>query len=99
MDSVSSLLRHGGVISRQNPYIETLQKPNRNFTFNTNPLRLKITSETYFNYFLFSEYQLNLVNLIESYVKIGLNYGSNCVININKLKNKSSIFIILNFVN
>ena len=97
MDSVSSLLRYGGVISKQNPYTETLQKPNRNFTFNTNPFRLKITSETYFNYFLFSEYQLNLVNLIESYVKIGLNYGSNCVININKLKTKVAFFYNFKF--
>ena len=65
---------HGGVISKQIPYTETLQKPNSNFTYNTHPFRLKITSKTYFNYFLYSEYQLNLVSLIESYVKIGLSY-------------------------
>ena len=74
MDSVSYLFRYGGVISKQNPYAETLQKPNSNFTSNTHPFRLKITSKTYFNYFLYSEYQLNLVSLIESYVKIGLSY-------------------------
>ena len=70
----SNKVSHGGVISKQNPYTETLQKPNSNFTYNTHPFRLKITSKTYFNYFLYSEYQLNLVNLIESYVKIGLSY-------------------------
>ena len=74
MDSVSYLFRYGGVISKQNPYTETLQKPNSNFTYNTNPFRLKVTSKTYFNYFLYSEYQLNLVSLIESYVKISLNF-------------------------
>ena len=67
-------LCHGGVISKQNPYTETLQKPNSNFTYNTHPFRLKITSKTYFNYFLYNEYQLNLVSLIEIYVKVGLNY-------------------------
>ena len=36
--------------------------------------RLKITSKTYFDYFLYSEYQLNLASLIESYVKVGLGY-------------------------
>ena len=30
MDSVTSILRYGGVISKQNPYTETLQKPNSN---------------------------------------------------------------------
>ena len=67
-------LYYGGVISKQNPYTETLQKPNSNFTYNTHPFRLKITSKTYFNYFLYSEYQLNLASLIESYVKVGLGY-------------------------
>ena len=67
-------LCHGGVISKQNPHTETLQKPNSNFTSNTHPFRLKITSKTYFNYFLYSEYQLNLVNLIKSYLKIDLSY-------------------------
>ena len=70
----SNKVSHGGVISKQNLYTETPQKPNSNFTSNTHPFRLKITSKTYFNYFLYSEYQLNLVNLIESYVKIGLSY-------------------------
>ena len=74
MNSVSSLLRYGGVISKQNPYTETLQKPNSNSTSNTHPFRLKITSKTYFNYFHYSEYQLKLVSLIESYVKIGLSH-------------------------
>ena len=67
-------LCHGGVISKQNPHTETLQKPHSNFTSNTHPFRLKITSKTYFNYFLYSEYQLNHVNLIKSYVKIDLSY-------------------------
>ena len=74
MDSVTSILRYGGVISKQNPYTETLQRPNSNFTYNTHPFRLRITSKTYFNYFLYSQYQLNLVCRIESYVKIGLSY-------------------------
>ena len=74
MDSVSYLFRYGGVISKQIPYTEILQKPNSNFTYNTHPFRLKITSKTYFNYFLYSKYQLNLVSLIENYVKIGLSY-------------------------
>ena len=67
-------LYYGGVISKQNPYIETLQNSNSNFTSNTHPFRLKITSKTYFNYFLYSEYQLNLASLIESYVKVDLGY-------------------------
>ena len=74
MDSVSYLFRYGGVISKQNPHKETLKKPNSYFTYNTHPFRLKITSKTYFNYFLYSEYQLNLVSLIESYVNVGLSY-------------------------
>ena len=74
MDSVTYIFRYGGVISKQNPYTETLQKPNSNFTSNTHHYRLKIISKTYFNYFLYSEYKLNLVNLIESYVKVDLSY-------------------------
>ena len=70
----SNKVSHGGVISKQNPYTETLQKPNSNFTYNTHPFRLKIISKTYFNYFLYSEYQLKLVNLIENYVRVGLSY-------------------------
>ena len=70
----SNKVSHGGVISKQNPYIETLQKQYSNFTYNTHSFRLKITKKTYFNYFLYSKYQLNLVNLIESYVKVGLSY-------------------------
>ena len=64
----------GGVISKQNPYIETLQNSNSNFTSYSHRFRLKINSKTYFNYFLYSEYQLNLASLIESYVKVGLGY-------------------------
>ena len=30
-------LYYGGVISKQNPHTETLQKPNSNFTSNTHP--------------------------------------------------------------
>ena len=63
MDSVSHIFRYGGVISKQNPYTETLQKTNSNFTYNTHPFRLKITSKTYFNYFLYSEYQFEPINL------------------------------------
>ena len=74
MDSVSFLLRYGGIISKQNPYTETPQKTNSNFTSNTHLVRLKITSKTYFNYFLYSEYQLNFVSLIYSYLKIGFIY-------------------------
>ena len=70
----SNKVSHGGVISKQIPHTETLQKTNNNFTTNTHPFRLKITSKTYLNYFLFSEYQLNLASLIESYVKVGLGY-------------------------
>ena len=61
-------------LETESTYKISLQKPNSNFTYNTHPFRLKITSKTYFNYFLYSEYQLNLVSLIENYVKIGLNY-------------------------
>ena len=78
MDSVTSILRYGGVISKQNPYTETPQKPNSNFTSNTHPFRLKITSKTYFDYLLYSAYQLNLLNLIENYVMIGLSYREKC---------------------
>ena len=74
MNSVSSLLRYGGVISKQNPYIEILQNSNSNFTSYSHRFRLKINSKTYFNYFLYSENQLNLASLIESYVKVGLGY-------------------------
>ena len=70
MDSVSSLLRYDGVISKQNPYSEILQKTKSNFTYNTHPFRLKITSKTYFNYFLYSDFQLNIVSFIQSHVKV-----------------------------
>ena len=45
-------------------------KPNSNFTSNTHYFKNHL--KTYFNYFLYSEYQLNLVNLIESYAKIAV---------------------------